>query len=63
MKTRPQITARRNLARRPRAPAKGTGRVQVLARRALWVLGTASTSQIMEWTYVTLRLEHDADAA
>jgi hypothetical protein len=52
MRTASQKTASlRNLTRRPSAPAKGNGRVQRLARRALWALGEASTSQIMEWAY------------
>jgi hypothetical protein len=41
---------RRNLTRRPATPAKNNGRVQRLARRALLVLGTASTTEVMEWT-------------
>jgi hypothetical protein len=41
---------RRNLARRPAKPALNRGRVQRLAKRALLVLGTASTSEILEWT-------------
>jgi hypothetical protein len=40
----------RNLARRPANPALGRGRVQRLARRALLVLGTASTSDVIAWT-------------
>ena len=39
-----------NLARRPAAPARGKGRVQRLAKRALLVLGTASTSDVLQWT-------------
>jgi hypothetical protein len=40
----------RNLARRPAKPALNRGRVQRLAKRALLVLGAASTSEILEWT-------------
>ena len=40
----------RNLAQRPSRPAFGNGRLQRLARRALIVLGTATTPQVMEWT-------------
>jgi hypothetical protein len=39
-----------NLAQRPPAPARGAGYVQKMVRRALWALGTASTSQVLEWT-------------
>jgi hypothetical protein len=47
-----QLTrSRRNLLRRPRSPAKGQGRVQRLARRALWALSEASTSEILKWTH------------
>jgi len=42
---------RNNLTRKPARPALGRGRVQVLARRALRVLGEASTSEIMHWAY------------
>jgi hypothetical protein len=40
----------RNLARRLRAPAEGNGHVQRSAMRALWALGEANTSEILEWT-------------
>jgi hypothetical protein len=40
----------RNLAQRPAAPARLAGYVQRMARRALIVLETASTSQVLEWT-------------
>ncbi len=40
----------RNLLRRPYAPAKGNGRLQVRARWALWALGEASTSEILQRT-------------
>jgi hypothetical protein len=39
-----------NLARRPPAPAKGNGYVQRMARRALLVLQSATTPQILVWT-------------
>src|SRR5262245_9964582 len=39
-----------NLARRPRAPAKGNGYVQRMARRALLVLQSATTPEILAWT-------------
>jgi hypothetical protein len=45
----------RNLSRRPAKPALGNGRVQRGIRRALWVLGTASTTEIMEWTHSRIR--------
>ena len=44
-----------NLARRPATPAKNRGPVQRLARRALLVLGIASTSEIMDWAYCRKR--------
>jgi hypothetical protein len=44
-----------NLSRRPAKPALGNGRVQRGIRRALWVLGTASTTEIMEWTHSRIR--------
>jgi hypothetical protein len=48
----PQITdARRNLSRRLPKPAQGRGRVQRACRRALWVLETASTSDVIAWAY------------
>jgi hypothetical protein len=40
-----------NLSRRPPRPAFGRGRVVVRARRALLILGRASTSQIVAWTH------------
>ena len=40
----------RNLAQRLPKPALGNGRVQKLARRALTVLETATTSEVMRWT-------------
>jgi tripartite-type tricarboxylate transporter receptor subunit TctC len=39
-----------NLTRRPPTPSRARGPVQRLARRALLVLGIASTSEIMDWT-------------
>jgi hypothetical protein len=39
-----------NLAQKPSAPARGRGSVQRLARRAMLVGGTVSTSQVLEWT-------------
>jgi hypothetical protein len=59
----------RNLALRPAKPALNRGRVQRLARRALIVLGIASTSEVMEWTCCRKRLHgrriecHDYRAA
>jgi hypothetical protein len=41
----------RNLRLRPAKPALNNGRVQRAARRALWALHEASTSEIMEWTH------------
>src|SRR5262245_48215214 len=38
--------------KRPVKPAKGRGYVQVMARRALMLMGEASTPQILEWTRV-----------
>jgi hypothetical protein len=46
-----QSVWRRNLSRRLKAPALGNGRIQKAARNALWALGTASTSQIIEFAY------------
>jgi hypothetical protein len=43
----------RNLARRLPKPALNRGHVQVLALRALRVLGEASTSEILQWTCAT----------
>jgi len=40
----------RNLSRRLAKPALNNGRLQRMSRRALRMLGAASTSQIMEWT-------------
>ena len=45
-----QSAWRRNLARRLPKPALNRGRVQVLALRALRVLGEANTSEILQWT-------------
>jgi hypothetical protein len=59
----------RNLAQRLARPAFGNGRLQRLARRALIVLGEATTSQVMEWTCCRKRLHgrriecHDYRAA
>jgi hypothetical protein len=39
------------LAARPAKPSLNRGPVQVRARRALWALGVASTSQIDEWAH------------
>ena len=41
-----------NLAQRPPAPARGRGRVQKLARRALIALGNPSTTttEVLQWT-------------
>src|SRR5262245_56913135 len=51
--TRPNVKRHgfRNLSRRPRAPAENCGRVQRQARRALLVLGKASTTEISESTH------------
>jgi hypothetical protein len=46
----PLTRSLRNLSRRPPAPAKGNGRLQRQARRVLWAVGAASTSQILQWT-------------
>jgi hypothetical protein len=52
MQTLPQKPrSRRNLSRRPPQPALGRGRIQVACRRALWTLGTVSTSDVIEWAY------------
>jgi hypothetical protein len=41
-----------NLQRRPAKPALGNGRVQRGALRAAWALdGTATTSEVAEWTH------------
>jgi hypothetical protein len=53
----------RNLALRPAKPALNRGRVQVRARRALLVLGSASTSQIMEWTHPRGRRRENSRSA
>ena len=50
-RARNQSVWRRNLSRRLKRPALGNGHVQKAARRALWALGTASTSQIIEFAY------------
>jgi hypothetical protein len=39
------------LAARPAKPSLNRGSIQVRARRALWALGEASTSQISEWAH------------
>jgi hypothetical protein len=44
-----------NLSRRPAKPALNRGRVQRGALRALWALGTASTSEIATWTHPRAR--------
>jgi len=44
-------------------PSKGKGPVQVRARRALLVHGTASTTQVMDWTHPPLRFGDDMPAA
>jgi hypothetical protein len=41
----------RNLALRPARPSLNNGPVQRRARRALLVLGTASTSEVAKWTH------------
>jgi hypothetical protein len=46
----------RNLSRRPSRPSLNRGPVQRRAKRALWALGIASTSQIAEWTHVRARV-------
>jgi hypothetical protein len=49
---RPQIPAsHRNLSRRPAKPARSRGRLQVAARRALWMLEKASTSDVIAGAY------------
>jgi hypothetical protein len=49
------LASQRNLARRPPKPAQGNGRrVQVRARRALWALNEASTSEVISWAYPQL---------
>src|SRR5262245_37613461 len=40
----------RNLAQRPAAPARLAGYVQRQARRALIVLETATTTEVLSWT-------------
>jgi hypothetical protein len=41
-----------NLAKRPHAPNKGRGRLQVQVRRALLVHGPlVTTSQLLDWAY------------
>jgi hypothetical protein len=47
----PNLAAYPNLTPRPIKPSLNRGPVQVHARRALWALGEASTSQIDEWTH------------
>jgi hypothetical protein len=66
----PELTPSiRNLSRRLAKPALGNGRVQRAARRALWALEMASTSQVLEWTCSSKRhrgertTEHDSRAA
>jgi hypothetical protein len=40
-----------NLAARPAKPSLNRGPIQVRARRVLWALGVASTSQIDAWAH------------
>jgi hypothetical protein len=52
MRTHPQKpTSRHTLTRRPDKPALGNGRIQVAARRTLWMLETATTSEIIDHAY------------
>jgi hypothetical protein len=54
MRTHPQKpTSRHNLTRRPDKPALGNGRIQVAVRRTLWMLETATTSEIIDHAYCT----------
>jgi hypothetical protein len=42
-----------NLVQRPAKPALGRGRIQKLARRAMWAFGgQATTAQVLQWTSV-----------
>jgi hypothetical protein len=45
------LAAYPNLTPRPIKPSLNRGPVQVRARRALWALGVASTSQIDAWAH------------
>jgi hypothetical protein len=55
-RTRPQkAQSLRNLKRRFPAPARGNGRVQWACRRALWALGEAPTSEILQFAYALKR--------
>ena len=47
----PNLAAYPNLTPRPVKPSLNRVPVQVRARRALWALGVASTSQIDEWAH------------
>jgi len=40
-----------NLLRRPAKPAKGRGRIQLAAQRVLWLFGTATTSDVINYAY------------
>jgi len=57
----PEMPNSRNLARSPAKPALNRGRVQRLARRALLALGTASTSEVLDWTCVRKRRRANND--
>jgi hypothetical protein len=46
----------RNLSRRPARPSLNRGPVQRRAKRALWALGIASTSEVVEWTHARARV-------
>lgn len=49
--SRQQAAALRNLSHRLAKPSLGRGRIQRQCRRALWALGTASTSDAIAWSY------------
>jgi len=52
VQTRPQKPAsRRDLLRRPAKPARLRGRVQLAAERVLFLYGTATTSDIIDYSY------------
>jgi hypothetical protein len=45
--------ALRNLTRRPAKPARWRGRVQLEAQRVLWLFGTATTADVIDYAYVS----------
>jgi hypothetical protein len=52
-----QMANLHNLSRRPARPSLNRGPVQRRAKRALWALGIASTSQVATWTHARARVQ------